>query len=114
MEGSGSCGAVAVEKELSAVDFVVEAGTGAGDDLAAAAAVAEAVAVAVATVAAAAAVAVAVAVAAVAAVAAAAAAAAGKTVALTFFAAPVAYTEPEDELEGACIGTEEAQEQVGA
>jgi hypothetical protein len=110
MEGSGSCDAVAVEKELSAVDFVVEAGTGAGDDLAAAAAVAEAVAVAVATVAAAAAVAVAVA--AVAAVA--AAAAAGKTVALTFFAAPVAYTEPEDELEGACIGTEEAQEQVGA
>jgi hypothetical protein len=109
MEGSGSCDAVAVEKELSAVDFVVEAGTGAGDDLAAAAAVAEAVAVAVATVAAAAAVAVAVA-----AVAAVAAAAAGKTVALTFFAAPVAYTEPEDELEGACIGTEEAQEQVGA
>ena len=105
-EGSGSCcDSVAAEMELSAVGFVVEAGAVVEDDL-----VAEVAGVAVV------AVVVVVVVAAAGAAGADAVVAAERMVALTFSAVvpAVACTELEGELVGACTGTEEVQELVGA
>ena len=106
-EGSGSCcDSVAAEMELSAVGFVVEAGAVVEDDL-----VAEVAGVAVVAV-----VVVVVVVAAAGAAGADAVVAAERMVALTFSAVvpAVACTELEGELVGACTGTEEVQELVGA